>query len=91
MVAVTDFTSLVPDQVARWVPAPYVVLGTDGFGLSDTRAALRRHFEVDAPHVTLCVLGALARSGELTPAVVAKAASDLDLDLDVDAVDPLLA
>ena len=89
VVAVTDFTSLVPDQVARWVPAPYVALGTDGFGLSDTREALRRHFEVDAPHVALAVLGALVGSGELDPAVVAKAVSDLDVD--VDAVDPLLA
>ena len=89
VVAVTDFTSLVPDQVARWVPAPYVVLGTDGFGLSDTRAALRRHFEVDAAHVVLAVLGALARSGELDSGVVAKAVGDLDID--IDAVDPLLA
>ena len=89
VVAVTDFTSLVPDQVARWVAAPYVVLGTDGFGLSDTREALRRHFEVDASHVALAVLGALARSGELDPTVVAKAVSDLDID--AEAVDPLIA
>ena len=89
MVAVTDFTSLVPDQVTRWVPAPCTVLGTDGFGLSDTREALRRHFEVDAAHVTLAVLGALARSGELDPSVVAKAVSDLDID--AEAVDPLIA
>ena len=89
VVAVTDFTSLVPDQVARWVVAPYVVLGTDGFGLSDTREALRRHFEVDASYVALAVLGALAHSGELDPSVVAKAVSDLDID--AEAVDPLIA
>lgn len=89
VVAVTDFTTLVPDQVARWVPAPYVVLGTDGFGLSDTRSALRRHFEVDAAHVALAVLVALARSGALDPSVAAAAVADLDID--ADAVDPLLA
>ena len=51
IVAVTDFVKAVPDQIARWVPQPFIPLGTDGFGLSDTRSALRRHFEVDAaPH-----------------------------------------
>ena len=50
-VAVTDFMKVVPDQVARWVPGPFIPLGTDGYGFSDTRAALRRHFETDAaPH-----------------------------------------
>ena len=48
VVAVTDYLSLVPDQIARFVPTPFVALGTDGYGLSDTRAALRRHFEVDS-------------------------------------------
>ena len=86
VIAVSDFTSLVPDQVARFVSAPYTVLGTDGFGLSDTREALRRHFEVDAAHVALTVLDALARSGELDHSVVAKAVSDLDID--AQAVDP---
>ena len=89
VVAVSDFTSLVPDQVARWVPAPYVVLGTDGFGLSDTREALRRHFEVDAAHVTLAVLGALVRSGALDPSTAAAAVADLDID--AEALDPLIA
>lgn len=89
VVGVTDFTSLVPDQVARFVPAPYVVLGTDGFGLSDTREALRRHFEVDAAHVMLAVLGALVRAGTLDPSMVAKAMTDLDID--ADAVDPFIA
>jgi pyruvate dehydrogenase E1 component len=86
VIAVSDFTSLVPDQVARFVSAPYTVLGTDGFGLSDTREALRRHFEVDAAHVALTVLDALARSGQLDHSVVAKAVSDLDID--AQAMDP---
>ena len=60
VVAVTDFVKAVPDQIARWVPQPFVPLGTDGFGLSDARAPLRRHFEVDAAHV---VGGCLARTG----------------------------
>ena len=89
VVAVTDFTSLVADQVARWVPAPYVVLGTDGFGLSDTRAALRRHFEVDAAHVTFAVLGSLVRSGGFDPSTIAKAIADLDID--PEAAYPLIA
>ena len=50
VVAVTDYLRAVPDQVARWVPRPFISLGTDGFGRSDTRAALRRFFEVDAAH-----------------------------------------
>ena len=68
IVAVTDFMKAVPDQIARWVPAGrrFVPLGTDGFGRSDTREALRRHFETDAPHVVVATLAALAdeRRGE---------------------------
>ena len=52
----------VPDQIARWVPAPFTTLGTDGFGRSDTRAALRRHFETDAAHVVVAVLDGLRAS-----------------------------
>jgi len=61
IVAVTDFMKLVPDQIARFVPEgrPYVSLGTDGFGLSDTREALRRHFEVDAEAIVAATLHAL--------------------------------
>ena len=51
IVAVTDWVKAVPDGIARFVPQPYVVLGTDGYGFSDIRAALRRHFEVDAAHI----------------------------------------
>jgi pyruvate dehydrogenase E1 component len=72
VVAVTDFMKLVPEQVARFVPdRPFVPLGTDGFGRSDTREALRRFFEVDAPHVVVAVLHALAEQGEVkTEAVI---------------------
>ncbi|MGH9066757.1 MAG: pyruvate dehydrogenase (acetyl-transferring), homodimeric type [Acidimicrobiales bacterium] len=73
VVAVSDFVALVAHQVAPFVPGPFVVLGTDGYGLSDTRAALRRHFEVDAAHVVVGALWALHRAGAVSPEVVAKA------------------
>jgi pyruvate dehydrogenase E1 component len=63
-VAVTDYMKAVPDQIARWVPGHFVALGTDGYGRSDTREALRRHFEVDAPHVVVAVLQSLNEIGE---------------------------
>ena len=64
VVAVTDFMKAVPDQVARWVPAAFVPLGTDGFGRSDDRTMLRRHFEVDARHLVVAVLDGLRLAGE---------------------------
>jgi pyruvate dehydrogenase E1 component len=73
VVAVTDYLRAVPDLVARWVPRPWSSLGTDGFGRSDTRAALRRFFEVDAAHIVVAVLAALARSGEAKTDEVADA------------------
>ncbi len=72
VVAVTDFMTLVPDQIARWVPRPFHVLGTDGFGRSDTRDALRRFFGTDAAHVAGAVLAALAATGDLAPADAAR-------------------
>jgi pyruvate dehydrogenase E1 component len=65
VVAVSDWIRAVPDQIARWVPAPFTSLGTDGFGFSDTRAAARRFFHVDAESITLAVLSQLARRGEV--------------------------
>jgi pyruvate dehydrogenase E1 component len=64
IVAVTDYMKAVPDQVARWAPGPFITLGTDGFGRSDTRQALRRHFETDAAHVVVAVLDGLRQAGE---------------------------
>jgi pyruvate dehydrogenase E1 component len=80
IVAVTDFMKMVPDQISRFVPAPFVPLGTDGYGFSDTRAALRRHFEVDAAHIVIATLDALARSGELKSEVVDDAIQRFDVD-----------
>jgi pyruvate dehydrogenase E1 component len=83
IVAVTDFMKAVPDQVARWVPGPFMPLGTDGFGRSDTRAALRRHFETDAGHVVVAVLDGLRAVGEGKAEEVADAISRYQIDADV--------
>jgi pyruvate dehydrogenase E1 component len=65
VVAVSDFQRAVPDQIARWVPADWSSLGTDGFGCSDTRTALRRHFHIDAPSIVVATLQSLARRGDI--------------------------
>jgi pyruvate dehydrogenase E1 component len=89
VLAVTDFMKAVPDQVSRWVPAPYVSLGPDGYGRSDTREKLRRHFETDTAHVVVGVLSALMQSEDAKPQEVADAIARYELD--AEAVDPLLA
>ena len=83
MVAVSDWIRAVPDQIARWVPAPFTSLGTDGWGFSDTRPAARRFFHVDAESITVAVLTQLARLGEVKPEAVAQAIAKYRLDLDV--------
>jgi len=82
LVAATDFMKSVPEMVARWAPRDFVALGTDGYGLSDTREALRRHFEVDAEHVAVAALSALASRGDLDTKTVAGAIRDLGIDPD---------
>ena len=89
VVAVTDFMKAVPDQVARFVPGgDFTALGTDGFGRSDTRDSLRRHFEVDAEHVVVAVLDALAQTEAVKSEVVEEAITRFDVD--PDKVDPRL-
>jgi pyruvate dehydrogenase E1 component len=80
VIAVTDSMKAIPDQVSRWVPQPFLPLGTDGFGRSDTRPALRRFFEVDAEHAVVATLAALAQSGEIKPEAVSEAIKKYDLD-----------
>jgi pyruvate dehydrogenase E1 component len=63
IVAVTDYMKAVPDQISRFVNVPFAPLGTDGFGRSDTRETLRRHFEVDAEHIVVALLSLLASNG----------------------------
>jgi pyruvate dehydrogenase E1 component len=72
-VAATDYVKTVPDQIREWVPGRYVVLGTDGFGRSDARAALRRHFEVDRFYIAVAALKALADDGKIDGATVTAA------------------
>jgi len=96
-VAASDYGRLVAEQIARWVPGDYVTLGTDGFGRSDTREALRRFFEVDAESITVAALSALARRGEKTetggriePRITREAVkrAALELGIDPDKPDP---
>jgi pyruvate dehydrogenase E1 component len=82
VVAVTDYMRAVPDQVSRFVERRFVSLGTDGFGRSDTREALRNYFEVDAAHIVLAVLAALAESGDGKADDVADAISRYGLATD---------
>jgi pyruvate dehydrogenase E1 component len=79
----------VPDQIARWAPAPYTSLGTDGFGRSDTRDELRRHFEVDTPHIVVAALHALERAGEVKAERVKDAIEGAGID--PEAIDPRYA
>jgi len=80
VVAVSDWMRAVPDQVRRWVPARFRTLGTDGFGLSDTRPAVRRHFAVDAESITVAALETLAAQGELDRGVAVEAAAKYRID-----------
>jgi pyruvate dehydrogenase E1 component len=82
VVAVTDFMRLVPEQIAPWVPGRFLPLGTDGFGRSDTRARLRRFFEVDMPHVVSAVLSGLATESRLEAATARQAMADYGIDPD---------
>ncbi len=80
VVAVTDYVKAVPEQVARFIPGSFTVLGTDGYGRSDTRDALRRHFETDAAHIVVAVLAALGRDDLIDPAVVSEAMDRYRID-----------
>ena len=83
VVAVSDWLRAVPDQIARWVPAPFSSLGTDGYGFSDTRAAARRFFHVDAESITLAVLAQLVRQGDVKPEVLTEAIGKYRLNVEV--------
>jgi pyruvate dehydrogenase E1 component len=88
-VAATDYMKTVADQIRGWVPGRYVVLGTDGYGRSDGRAALRHHFEVDAKHIAHAALRALLDEGRLEPAALESAQARLGID--PEKPDPLYA
>ncbi|WP_425554050.1 pyruvate dehydrogenase (acetyl-transferring), homodimeric type [Kribbella karoonensis] len=80
VVAVSDFMRAVQDQISRWVPNDYTSLGTDGWGLADTRAAARRHFQVDAESIVVATLEILAKRGDVKPEVAAEAARKYRID-----------
>jgi pyruvate dehydrogenase E1 component len=87
LVAASDYIKSLPLSVARWMPRPLHALGTDGFGRSDARPALRNFFEVDSMFVTLAALSELAREKKIKADVVQQAIKDLGID--VDKKDPL--
>lgn len=80
VVAVSDFMRAIQDQIQPWVKAPWTSLGTDGWGMSDTRSALRRYFLVDAESITVATLGELAKQGTITDDAVSQAVSQYNLD-----------
>ncbi|MFC9457631.1 MULTISPECIES: pyruvate dehydrogenase (acetyl-transferring), homodimeric type [unclassified Streptomyces] len=73
VLAVSDYMRQVPDQIAQWVEQDYTSLGADGFGLSDTREAARRHFGIDAQSIVVAALAQLARRGEVKASAVKEA------------------
>ena len=86
VVVTSDWMKSVNDMPARWVPNRFVALGSDGYGRSDTREALRRHFETDAEHLVVTTLHALSLDGKVKPELVARAIQEYRLD--TEAVDP---
>jgi pyruvate dehydrogenase E1 component len=85
VVAATDYVRALPELIRPWVDGRYEVLGTDGYGRSDYRRALRAFFEVDRHHVAVAALHALAQDGKVEPSVVQQAIERYDIDADVDA------
>jgi pyruvate dehydrogenase E1 component len=81
-IAATDYMKIVPDQIQRWVPGRFISLGTDGYGRSDARKALREHFEVDRHHIAVAALKALADDGALDSKTVSQAIGKYGIDPD---------
>ena len=89
IIASTDYMKIVPDQVAPWLDGRLVSLGTDGFGRSDSREYLRRHFEINAESIVAATLSRLARDGKYNATKAARAM--IDLGLEAEATDPAIA
>ncbi|MGO9209658.1 MAG: pyruvate dehydrogenase (acetyl-transferring), homodimeric type [Terriglobales bacterium] len=89
IIAATDYMKIVPDQLAPWLTGRLVTLGTDGFGRSDNRQHLRRHFEVNAESIAAAALSRLARDGKLDARKAQKALQDLGVD--TEKIDPARA
>ncbi len=86
-IAASDYMKALADLLGRFVPGRFVPLGTEGYGMSDTRDALRRHFEVDAENIVIGALDALRLEGKVSGAVVAKAIAELGVD--PEKIDPM--
>jgi pyruvate dehydrogenase E1 component len=80
VVAATDYMRIVPDQIRQWIDGRYVTLGTDGYGRSDSRAALRKHFEVDRNYIVVAALRSLADEGKVDQNTVTGAMQALGVD-----------
>jgi len=89
IIAATEFMKVVPDQIAPWLGGRLVTLGTDGFGRSDNREHLRRHFEVNAESIAAATLSRLAREGKFDKKKAQKAFKDLGVD--TEKIDPARA
>jgi len=89
IIAASDYLKSVPDQLAPWLGTRLVTLGTDGFGRSDNRQQLRRHFEINAESIAGAALSQLAREGKFDPQRAQKALQELDVD--PEKVDPARA
>jgi pyruvate dehydrogenase E1 component len=90
IVAVSDFQRAVPDLISRWVPGPWSSLGTDGYGRSDTRAALRRWFRVDAPSIAIAALEQLVHTGQVRAEIVKEAIDKYGFDSGRAATEPAI-
>jgi pyruvate dehydrogenase E1 component len=89
VVATSDFMKVVQDQIAPWLPGRFVSLGTDGFGRSDNRTFLRKHFEIDAPAIVVAALSRLSRDGKFDAKKAAKAIAEMEMN--PEKLDPALA
>jgi pyruvate dehydrogenase E1 component len=83
VVAVSDFMRAVPEQIARFVPTSFTALGTDGYGRSDDRDALRSFFETDAPNLVIAVLTELAQDGTVGRQTLVDAVEHYGIDVDL--------
>ena len=80
LVAASDYVKALPESISQWMPRPLIALGTDGYGRSESRASLRDFFEVDAKHIVLATLSALASEKQVKPAVLQQAIKELGIN-----------
>jgi pyruvate dehydrogenase E1 component len=79
-IAASDYMKVLPESISQWIPGRLVALGTDGYGRSEGRKSLRDFFEVDAKHIVLATLTALAKDKQIKPEIVQQAIQDLGIN-----------